>query len=155
MASVPDTTTFTFQNVKSVVAGSPNSLAQAFTNSTDAYFDPAYKGSKNSLYNFRNYTTTASNTLTVSPLVIEDTEGDAGVYFFTITSNATWVATKDSGGAWLGNPSPSVGSGDDVVAMTVTANTTGSTRYGTFKITTFGGSPSITRYVSITQHPRD
>jgi len=51
--SVPDTNTFSLQNVVAVVGGSD--LITAYANSIDSYFDPVYKGSKNSLYNFRNY----------------------------------------------------------------------------------------------------
>ena len=54
MASVPNTTTFTEQDVKNVI--SVSSLVDMFTYAPDAYFDPSYKGSKNNLLNFRNYT---------------------------------------------------------------------------------------------------
>jgi len=54
MGQVPDTNTFSLQDVVNVVGGS--SLSAAFTNSVDSYFDSTYKGSKNNLYNFRNYT---------------------------------------------------------------------------------------------------
>ena len=50
--SVPNTSTFTLQDVVAVTGGS--SLTTAFANATGT-FDPAYVGSKNSLYNFRNY----------------------------------------------------------------------------------------------------
>ena len=50
--SVPNTSTFTLQDVVAVTGGT--SLTAAFANATGT-FDPAYEGSKNSLYNFRNY----------------------------------------------------------------------------------------------------
>jgi len=53
MPSVPNTNTFTLQDVVAVVGGA--SLSAAFANSVDAYFDAAYKGSKDRLSNFRNY----------------------------------------------------------------------------------------------------
>jgi hypothetical protein len=53
MASVPDTTTFNLQNVTTIVG--VNNLSGCFTYAPDAYFDPAYKGYKNNLLNFRNY----------------------------------------------------------------------------------------------------
>jgi len=53
MPSVPDTNTFTLQDVVAVVGGA--SLSSSFANSVDAYFDAAYKGSKDRLSNFRNY----------------------------------------------------------------------------------------------------
>ena len=52
--SVPNNTVFSLQDVKNVI--NVASLADMFTYSVDAYFDPAYKGSKNNLLNFRNYT---------------------------------------------------------------------------------------------------
>jgi len=52
---VPDTTNFSLQNVVDVIPDSQTSLQGCFDDSIDALFDPAYKGSKNSLYNFRNY----------------------------------------------------------------------------------------------------
>lgn len=51
--AVPNTNTFTLQDVTAEVGGT--SLVQAFANSNDAYFDPLYKGSKDRLSNFRNY----------------------------------------------------------------------------------------------------
>jgi hypothetical protein len=53
MANVPNTTTFTLQNVTSVVGGT--SLSGAFALATDNKFDATYKGSKNRLTNFQNY----------------------------------------------------------------------------------------------------
>ena len=53
MGQVPDTSTFSLLDVVNVVGGS--SLLEAIILSNDSYFDPAYKGSKNSLYCFRNY----------------------------------------------------------------------------------------------------
>lgn len=50
--SVPNTSTFTLQDVVAVTGGA--SLTAAFSNATGT-FDLAYVGSKNSLYNFRNY----------------------------------------------------------------------------------------------------
>lgn len=55
MAGVPDTNTFSLQDVVDVLPGSQNSLQDCFDDAIDDFFDPTYKGSKNSLYNFRNY----------------------------------------------------------------------------------------------------
>lgn len=54
MANVPDTTNFSLTDVTAIVGGT--SLSAAFTNSVDSYFDVTYKGSKDRLSNFRNYT---------------------------------------------------------------------------------------------------
>ena len=55
MASVPNTNTFTLQDVANAIGQS--NLVSCFVVAVDGYFDPAYKGSKNNLLNFRNYTT--------------------------------------------------------------------------------------------------
>lgn len=52
--SVPNTNTFKLTDVTAITGGT--TLSQAFANSTDSYFDPAYKGNKDRLSNFRNYT---------------------------------------------------------------------------------------------------
>lgn len=52
--SVPNTNTFKLTDVTAVTGGT--SLSAAFANSTDSYFDSNYKGSKDRLSNFRNYT---------------------------------------------------------------------------------------------------
>jgi len=51
--SVPDTTTFGLQDVQAVIGD--GDLQTCFANSIDSGFDDVYKGSKNGLYNFRNY----------------------------------------------------------------------------------------------------
>lgn len=56
--NVPNTTTFSLTDVTAITGGT--SLSAAFTNSVDSYFDPAYKGSKDNLLNFRNYKTCPS-----------------------------------------------------------------------------------------------
>jgi len=52
--SVPNTNTFSLTNVQEVIGWT--SLSMAFNNSVDVYFDPTYKGNKDRLSNFRNYT---------------------------------------------------------------------------------------------------
>lgn len=51
--AIPNTHTFTLRDVCNEVGGT--SLRGAFANSIDDYFDPAYKGAKDRLSNFRNY----------------------------------------------------------------------------------------------------
>ena len=55
MAGVHDTNTFSLQDVVYVIPGAQTSLQDCFDDSDDEFFDPTYKGSKTSLYNFRNY----------------------------------------------------------------------------------------------------
>jgi hypothetical protein len=56
MGNVPDTYTFSLQDVVDVVEPvGVNTLQACFDAAADSNFDPAYKGDKNSLRNFRNY----------------------------------------------------------------------------------------------------
>lgn len=154
--AVPDNYSFTLGDVRDNVAGAPTTLADAFAVAIDAKFDPAYKGSKNSLRNFRNYNDDGpANTLTVTPSVVEDLDGEAGVYNFTITCNTTWEAEKVSGDAWLGAATPATGSGNGSVTMFKAANTSEPYRTGTLRVRTTSGSPTITRFIFITQYERE
>ena len=51
---VPNTTTFTLQNVVDEIDNDDN-LVGCFNDATASYFDSSYEGSKNQLLNFRNY----------------------------------------------------------------------------------------------------
>lgn len=53
--SVPDTTTFSLQDVVDAVNPTTDDLADCFSDATAGLFDASYEGSKNSLLNFRNY----------------------------------------------------------------------------------------------------
>ena len=55
MSTVPNTTNFTLQDVVNAVQPSFNSLRTCMNEADDALFDPAYKGNKDRLSNFRNY----------------------------------------------------------------------------------------------------
>lgn len=54
--SVPDTNTFSLQDVVDEVNPSSDDLVECFADATPSGFDPAYEGSKDRLLNFRNYT---------------------------------------------------------------------------------------------------
>ncbi|WP_422083492.1 hypothetical protein [Ulvibacterium sp.] len=62
--AVPNNYSFKLSDVANEIPGGQSSLEECITESTDSLFDPAYKGSKNSLRNFRNYN--ASTTTSVS-----------------------------------------------------------------------------------------
>jgi hypothetical protein len=54
--SVPDNSVFSLQNVRTELGlGATTSLVACFAAAVDTLFDSRYMGSKNSLYNFRNY----------------------------------------------------------------------------------------------------
>jgi len=52
---VPNTTTFSLQDVVNEVGPDYSTLSSCFADAYTEYFDPTYSGSKNNLLNFRNY----------------------------------------------------------------------------------------------------
>ena len=59
---VPDTTTFTLQDVADEFSlGTNDGLTDCFDEATSADFDPAYSGDKDNLLNFRNYDGSSSS----------------------------------------------------------------------------------------------
>lgn len=142
--AVPNTDSFDiFDVITELGISLGSSLQNCFNNAVDGDFDPLYKGSKNSLLNFRNYskTTTAS----ISPTQATRTSS-AGSFTVTITSSTTWTVTDDS--SWI-TFSPSSGSGNAFLTVSVTANNTGVERFGTVTVS-FGGGQG-TRQVEIVQ----
>ena len=64
MADVPNTSTFTFQDVTTSVYGdnaAGRNLSGAFTSAISGAFNASYSGSKNSQLNFRNYSPAAAD----------------------------------------------------------------------------------------------
>ena len=59
--AVPDTDTFTLQNVVDAVSPTTDDLVDCFSDAVAADFDSTYSGSKNNLLNFRNYGMTGLN----------------------------------------------------------------------------------------------
>ena len=53
--AVPNTTTFTLQDVVDEVNPTTDDLADCFADATSSNFDSNYSGDKNNLLNFRNY----------------------------------------------------------------------------------------------------
>ena len=107
--SVPNTNTFSLQDVVNVVGG--NNLISAFANSVDGCFDSAYKGSKNSLLNFRNYNALTTPIISISAN-FSTTAISATVYYgysyvsYSITTSLTGIiATCDlyRGGVFIAN----------------------------------------------------
>tara|TARA_R100000656_G_scaffold110072_2_gene82118 strand:+ start:567 stop:992 length:426 start_codon:yes stop_codon:yes gene_type:complete len=52
---VPNTSTFSLQNVVNEIAGAQSSLSDCFFDANPDGFNPSYEGLKNSLLNFRDY----------------------------------------------------------------------------------------------------
>ena len=53
--AVPNTDTFSLQDVQAELGGVNDDLVECFANANANLFDSEYEGSKNSLLNFRNY----------------------------------------------------------------------------------------------------
>ena len=53
--AVPDTTTFTLQDVVDTINPTTDDLVDCFADAISSKFDPTYEGSKDRLLNFRNY----------------------------------------------------------------------------------------------------
>jgi len=138
MATVPDTTTFSLQDVANVVGGS--GLAESFANAVDVQFDPTYKGSKNNLLNFRNYDTTRGGTYTLS--INPTSRSGAGTFTVTVTATAgnTWNASSGSYNGWIHITG---GSGTGNGSFSVTVDAGGS-------LTGYIGIVSLAPFVSMT-----
>jgi len=116
---VPDTTTFTLQDVADEFSlGTNDGLIDCFEEATSADFDPNYSGDKDNLLNFRNYDGTASLPSFVGSLA----SSSAGVSPCNppLTMNITYYHN---------------GSGTyPVVGDTVYTNSSGSTPYGSINM---------------------
>ena len=145
MASVPDTTTFSLSDVKTVLGG--NDLVANFSAAVDACFDINYKGSKNALYCFRNYNTVVRS-ISISPTSISvlHTVGYSGTITVTASSSTTWTASAGSYSSWIHitGGGPKTGNGTfSVVVDTYTSARSGS-------IALIGSAPTLTMPVTET-----
>ncbi|MCE5347166.1 MAG: hypothetical protein LLG13_12895 [Bacteroidales bacterium] len=91
--SVPNTNTFSEQDVKDEI-GSGSSLVELFTLSSNIGFDGIYKGDKDRLTNFRNYTHIYLNINNTS--LHFDSNGDPwSTRRITVSSNLEWYIIFD------------------------------------------------------------
>jgi len=120
--AVPDTTTFTLQDVVTEVNPTTDDLVDCFADAVASKFDSNYSGSKNSLLNFRNY---GAVTLTTFHLTVNTPKSTFACY-----GTANNVAYHNGGA----NPIAAVGD-------TVSSNSTGTTTYpaGTYGQTFYSG----------------
>lgn len=93
--AVPNTTTFNLQNVTTAVHGdtaAARNLSSAFSASIDPAFNATYKGSKNQLYNFRDYNS--------SRIDGKYMLGSSWSYFYCRSGDygASWAATNSISG---------------------------------------------------------
>lgn len=123
--AVPNTTSFTFQDVTTEIYGDTNAgrnLSSAFTDSDAAKFDPAY-GSKTmspkTLLGFRNYgAVTYYFSVDQDLFNLDNTAQDI---YINITTNYTSLSMSVSEPTWS-SVSPTTGSGDTMLTVHVDAN---------------------------------
>ena len=158
--SVPNTTTFTLQNVYDVVhshtPATAANLSSCFTNANASYFDATYSGTKTNLLNFRNYTvasaavpptvtTTAPSGVTYTVATIGgNCTSDGGA---TITARGTYVSTNSNmSGAVAVTNSGQTGAFSDTYTNPCTGTTYYFQAYATNSAGT--GTGSILSYTS-------
>ena len=120
--AVPDTNTFTLQDVVTEVNPTTDDLVDCFADAVASKFDSNYSGSKNSLLNFRNY---GAVTLTTFHLTVNTPKSTFACY-----GTANNVAYHD------GDPNTIAAVGD-----TVYSDSAGTTTYaaGTYGQTFYSG----------------
>jgi len=120
--AVPDTTTFTLQDVVTEVNPTTDDLVDCFADAVASKFDSNYSGSKNSLLNFRNY---GAVTLTTFHLTVNTPKSSFACY-----GTANNVAYHD-------------GAANTIAAVgdTIYSNSAGTTTYpaGTYGQTFYSG----------------
>jgi len=111
---VPDTTTFTFQDVIDTVNPTTDDLVDCFADADAGKFDSNYEGSKNQLLNFRNYgaftafgsSVTATSSRLVCATSIGVTRYHNGSGEFPAVGDNVWntsSGTGDPGDGWYRN----------------------------------------------------
>ena len=149
--AVPNTTTFSLQDVVDEVNPTTDDLLDCVSDANTGDYDASYfSAPATSLLEFRNYTdsATGTNTLTRSPNTLSFSRS-ASTQTFSVDSNTTWSATDDQ--SWITISSAS-GSGNDAsVNCNVTENTTGGTRSGRITVQTTSGTPYKSTTITVTQ----
>ncbi len=118
--AVPDTNTFTLQNVVTEVNPTTDDLVDCFADAVASKFDSNYSGSKNSLLNFRNY---GAVTLTTFHLTVNTPKSSFACY-----GTANNVAYHNGGSNTIAAVGDTVYS-DSAGTTTYAAGTYGQTFY--------------------------
>ena len=120
--AVPNTTTFTLQDVVTEVNPTTDDLVDCFADAVASKFDSNYSGSKNSLLNFRNY---GAVTITTFHLTVNTPKSSFACY-----GTADNVAYHNGGANTIA-----------AVGDTVYSNSAGTTTYpaGTYGQTFYSG----------------
>ena len=116
--SVPNTTTFSLQDVVNEIVPETNDLVNCFDNAFESSFDPLYKGNKDNLLNFRNYRSPYI-VLSYDSLTFDGLGDPCISGTINVTSNTTWTATSSKTFITL---DPTSGSGNDVIDITCSSN---------------------------------
>ena len=87
--AVPNTQTFTLQDVVNEVNPTTDDLVDCFSDAVAGQFDSAYSGLKNELLNFRNYNAVAANVLTLSKVAGTTSTGAYALVGNYSTTNQT------------------------------------------------------------------
>ena len=98
--TVPNTTTFSLQDVVNSVNPTTDDLQDCFNDADSAQFDPSYAGAKDRLYNFRNYgnQSTGTGVLTFSSTIVGAYKSAPnGIY-----PNYTFAEQKSTDGSGTG-----------------------------------------------------
>lgn len=137
IGGVPNTTTFTLQNVVDAVAGPQTSLLDCVADADPSAYDPAYyTAPATSMLEFRNYEeAVAPSTLSVSPTT-RSVPVSGGNAIFSVSSNESWSVSQVTGGtAWTISPSTGTNNG----SFTIIVPSGGETVYE-FKVQTTTGT---------------
>lgn len=87
--AVPNTTTFSLQEVVNEVNPTTDDLVDCFADAISEYFDGTYSGSKNSLLNFRNY----GPKLVASSILLNSSNIPTKIYEHNHTGNTSTLIT--------------------------------------------------------------
>ncbi len=139
---VPDTNTFSLQDVVDVINPTTDDLVDCFSDADPDAFDPSYEGSKNSLLNFRNYNT---DYIKADPDSMSFINTDPDQQYADIICNTTFTV-YDVSDAWIHQ---------NVVGDTIFVgcdNNTGPPRNGTIMIRN-DNDAGVTVTITIDQRP--
>ena len=110
--AVPDTNTFTLQNVQSTVDPSKNNLNDLFTVASgvspsvfDSSYNPNATGTSNNLLNFRNYgaftsfstSTNATSSRLVCAKLLDITRYHTGTATYPVAGDTVWNTSSGTG----------------------------------------------------------
>ena len=148
--AVPNNYSFKLSDVVDEIPGGQSSLQECFNESTDSLFDPDYKGSKNSLRNFRNYgVSTFIPTINVVPSSISGVGSGGQLVQINIYSNTSWTVSSNYGRA---SPTTRRGNGNQSIGIDIGPNITGSPVNIIITVTTTAsGASNVSDTVSISQ----